>query len=299
MSKQPKLMSLSRMRDILEPHLSQIHENIYLSQELAIIHGDPRAFRLVLRQQPPFAINDHRLGIILQGEVRVNVNLVDKVFSKGMLVFIGPGTIISPVRFSEDLQIYGIGLSPDFPMPFAAGQMPSAFNGQVRDFQLRVKEEDIITARLMVDTIWHLAHQPDYNRQTMSSLVGALMYHYDGLYRQHTDQQQNTQSREQSIFDRFIYLVNQHAVKEHQIGFYADKMCLTERYLGTVIRQASGTTAKEWIDLALITRIKVELRHTDKSVTQIAEEMNFPNPSFFSKYFKRLTNMTPAEFREG
>jgi AraC-like DNA-binding protein len=76
-------------------------------------------------------------------------------------------------------------------------------------------------------------------------------------------------------------------------------MCLTERYLGTVIRQASGTTAKEWIDLALITRIKVELRHTDKSVTQIAEEMNFPNPSFFSKYFKRLTNMTPAEFREG
>lgn len=115
-----------------------------------------------------------------------------------------------------------------------------------------------MTARLMVDTIWHLAHQPDYNRQTMSSLVGALMYHYDGLYRQHTDQLQNTQSREQSIFDRFIYLVNQHAVKEHQIGFYADKMCLTERYLGTVIRQASGTTAKEWIDLALITRIKVE-----------------------------------------
>lgn len=64
------------MKDILEPHLSQIHENIYMSQELAIIHGDPRAFRLVLRQQPPFAINDHRLGIILQGEIRVNVNLM-------------------------------------------------------------------------------------------------------------------------------------------------------------------------------------------------------------------------------
>lgn len=127
------------MRDILEPHLSQIHENIYMSQELAIIHGDPRAFRLVLRQQPPFAINDHRLGIILQGEIRVNVNLVEKEFSKGMLVFVGPGTIINPVRFSEDLQIYGIGLSPDFPMPFAAGQMPPAFNGQVRDFQAPCK----------------------------------------------------------------------------------------------------------------------------------------------------------------
>ena len=299
MRKSPKLMSISRMRDILEPHLSQIHEFIYIGQELAVIHGDPRAFRLVLRQQPPFVINDHRMGLILQGEIRVNVNLVEKVFSKGMLLFIGPGTIINPIHFSDDLQVYGIGLPPDFPMPFAAGQMPPAFNGQVRDFQLKVREEDLQTAQQIIDTIWHLVHQQDYNRQTASSLVGALMYHYDGLYRQHTDLLQNTQSREQTIFDRFIYLVNHYATQEHQIRFYADKMCLTERYLGTVIRQASGTTAKEWIDLALITRIKVELRHTDKSVTQIAEEMNFTNPSFFSKYFKRLTNMTPAEFREG
>jgi transcriptional regulator, AraC family len=42
----------------------------------------------------------------------------------------------------------------------------------------------------------------------------------------------------------------------------------------------------------------VELRHTDKTVAQISEEMNFPNPSFFSKYFRRLTGMTPLEFRE-
>ena len=74
-------------------------------------------------------------------------------------------------------------------------------------------------------------------------------------------------------------------------------MCLTERYLGTVIRQASGVTAKEWIDRALIARVKVELRHTDKSVARISEEMNFPNPSFFSKYFKRLTQQTPAQYR--
>ena len=75
-------------------------------------------------------------------------------------------------------------------------------------------------------------------------------------------------------------------------------MCLTERYLGTVIRQASGVTAKEWIDRAVISRIKVELRHTDESVASISEQMNFPNPSFFSKYFKRLTQMTPNEYRE-
>ena len=123
------------------------------------------------------------------------------------------------------------------------------------------------------------------------------MHHYDGLYRQQAERQQALLSREQTIFDRFIYLVNQHVAREHQIAFYAAKMCLTERYLGTIIRQASGVTAKEWIDRALVARIQVALRHTDKTVAQIADELSFPNPSFFCKYFKRLTGLTPQEFR--
>ena len=252
----------------------------------------------MLRQQPPFAINDHRLGIILQGEIRVNVNLVDKAFSKGMLVFIGPGTIINPVRFSEDLQIYGIGLSPDFPMPFAAGQMPPAFNGQVRDFQLPASEEDIATAQHILNAIWQTVHaSDDYHRPTVTALVAAQMHHYNHLFHQQTDQLASSRSREQTIFDRFLQLVTQHCAEHHQIGYYADRMCLTERYLSTVIRQTSGTTAKDWIDRALITRIKIELRHTDKPTAQIADEMHFANPSFFSKYFRRLTGMTPGEYK--
>ena len=58
--------------------------------------------------------------------------------------------------------------------------------------------------------------------------------------------------------------------------------------------------ATERLDRGVIaTRIKIELKHTDKSVAQISEDMNFPNPSFFSKYFKRLTGLTPLEYREG
>jgi AraC-like DNA-binding protein len=142
-----------------------------------------------------------------------------------------------------------------------------------------------------------VVHQPAYNRQTVSSLVAAMMHHYDGIYRQHIDLLKASQSREQSIFDRFIQLVNQHCAEQHQIGYYANRMCLTERYLSTIIRQTSGTTAKEWIDRAIITRIKVELKHSDKSVAQISDETNFPNPSFFSKFFKRLTGQTPVEYK--
>ena len=299
MNKQPQLMDLSRMRDILTPHLALISENVVFNGEVGMVHGDHTVFSLLMRQKPPFTINDHRFGIILSGETHINFNLQDRHVTAGTLVYIGPGTIINPIRLSDDLRIYGMALFADFPMPFAQGQMPPAFNGQVRDFQLPVSEGDISTARHILDTIWHVVHGESYDRPVVTALVAALMHHYDHLFRQQSDIQAATRSREQTIFDRFIQLVNQHCRQQHQIGYYADRLCLTERYLGTVIRQTSGTTAKDWIDRALITQAKVLLRHSDKSVIQISEDLDFPNPSFFSKYFKRLTGMTPGEYKEG
>ena len=297
MTRQPKLMNFSTMRDIFEPHLPDIRELIFINRELAILYGDPRVFRLVLKHSPPFIIDDYRLGIIEQGEACININLIEKTLHAGTLVFLGPGTIISPIRFSEDLRIYGLGLSSEFPMPFAPNQTPQLFNGQVRDFQIHVSEADHATAILIVNTLWHTVHQPNYHRPTVSMLVGAQMHHYDALYRQHISRLERIQTREQSIFDRFIQLVNAHCQQQHRLKYYAERMCLTERYLGTVIRQASGTTAKEWIDKALTTHIKIQLSHTQKSAAQISEEFNFPNPSFFTKYFKRMTGHTPHEFR--
>ena len=294
MNKQPKLMNYSRMKGVFDAHLGEIVKHAFINNELGMLYGSPNIILMIIQQhKPPIIINDFRMGMITRGRARVRVNLVEKDLAPGMFLFVGPGTILHPISYTDDLEIYGIGLFDDFPMP----QMPSIFNGQVRDFQVKAGDGDIATAHHIIDTIWQVVHQTDYNRQVVSCLVAALMHLYDGAYRRHTDMLQASQSREQTIFDRFIYLVNQHATREHQIRYYAERMCLTERYLGTVIRQASGTSAKEWIDRALITRIKVELKHSDKSVAQISEEMNFPNPSFFSKYFKRLTNQTPLAYK--
>lgn len=290
----PKLMSLLRMRDILTPQAENIRRQIFIDDHLAIIHSSVELLRLIIHQQPPFTFDDRRLGIILRGEADININLVDKHLTAGTLAFIGPGSIISPIRLSPDFELYGFGIPVDFPLP---GQLPQAFNGQVHDFQLPASEADIVTARSILDTLWHVVHQEDYAIPTVSSLIFAQMNHYDGVYRRHSDMLQASQSREQTIFDRFVQLVNQHCTEQHQIGYYANRMCLTERYLSTIIRQTSGATAKEWIDRAIITRVKVELKHSDKSVTQISEETNYPNPSFFSKYFKRLTGQTPLEYR--
>ena len=310
MNQQPRLMGLSQMRDIFASHFAEIRENIHFDSQLGMVHSDPRVFHLVMQQTPPFVINDHRFGIITRGEANVNFNLQDRRIAAGTLVYLGPGTIITPISFSDDLQIYGLALFADFPMPFhsssATGsegggetwQMPSAFNAQVRDFQLPVADEDLMIARRIFDTLWTIVRQPDYHRPTVTALVAALMHHSDQLYHRQTDQQAQSRSHEQTIFDRFLQLVNQHCVQQHQLAYYASRLCLTQRYLGTVVRQASGMTAKDWIDRALVTHIKIALRHSDKPVTQISDELCFPNPAFFSKYFKRLTGVTPQHYRQ-
>ena len=297
MGKQPKLMDLWRMREILTSNFDDIRDNIFFNNELAIVHGDSRVFNLIIQQSPPFIINDHRFGMIIQGECDVNFNLQNHHLTSGTLAYIGPGTIINPIRISSDLEIYGLAISPQFPMLFAKDQMPAIMNGSVRDIQLPASDADIATARHILDSIWHLVHQKDYHRPTATALVAALVHHYNQLYCQQADLLLANRSREQTIFDRFLQLVNQYCNEHHQLAYYADRQCLSQRYLGTVVRQTSGTTAKDWIDRALVTRIKIELRHTDKSVAQISEDFHFANPSFFSKFFHRLTGKTPKEYR--
>lgn len=290
-------MSLSRMRSLFAPHLQLIRESIFFDNHLAVLHGDATMFRIVMQQSPPFSINDHRLGIVLRGSICASINLVEKRITAGTLVFLGPGSIITPLSISPDAEVFGFALAPDFAMPFAEGQLPPAFNGQVRDFQLPAEEADAALALQILETLWRAVRQPRYDRAVVASLVAAQMQHYNTLFLRFAQIREQGLTRAQTVFDRFIALINRHAVRERHMSFYASRLCLSERYLGTVVRQASGITAKEWIDRAVITQAKILLRHSELSVLEISEELGFPNPSFFSKYFRRLTGLTPLGFK--
>ena len=215
-----------------------------------------------------------------------------------MMAFLAPGSIITDIHFSPDFDVRGLALFASYPMPFPADRLPGIFNGEVHDFQCPANDHLLdITHRLM-DLIWLMvtsSETPD--RPTLNNLIAALMSHYDSVY--HACERIPSYSREQTIYDRFIYLVSRYAKQEHHLAFYADKMCLTERYLGSVVRQVSGLTAKQWIDKSLIACLQSELRHSDKTLAQLADEMNFPNTSFLCKYFKRLTTLSPLAYRNG
>ncbi len=120
---------------------------------------------------------------------------------------------------------------------------------------------------------------------------------YDATREQFLDVESKNMSRQDELFMQFIHLVYKHGDKEREVSFYSDKMNITPRYLARILRELSRETAKEIIDRHCVQEIKSRLRTTNDSVQSIAYDMNFPDQSFFTRYFKKLTGMTPTEFR--
>ena len=104
-------------------------------------------------------------------------------------------------------------------------------------------------------------------------------------------------NRKQDYFSRFIQLASQYCKKERKVCFYASKLCVTSKYLSTVIKEVSGKTPSNWIDEILITEAIFLLKFSNATIQEIAFQMNFPNPSFFGKFFKRYTGFSPKYYR--
>ena len=94
-----------------------------------------------------------------------------------------------------------------------------------------------------------------------------------------------------------LELIYQHYKTHRDVAFYAQCLSLTPRYLTTTIKKTSGKNALQWIEEYVILEIQILLRHSDMTIKQIAYEMNFCDQSFLGKYLKRITGMSPEQYR--
>lgn len=104
-------------------------------------------------------------------------------------------------------------------------------------------------------------------------------------------------SREMQIFQNFFQLASQHFKEEHSVAFYADKLCISPKYLSMAVKQAVDKTPSETIQGFLIQEAKVLLKNTNMTIKQISNELNFQNPSFFCRYFRKYVGVSPIEYR--
>ena len=106
-----------------------------------------------------------------------------------------------------------------------------------------------------------------------------------------------TSSRKEELFMRFLAAVQQYYTKERNVTFYADKLCISPKYLSSVVHEVSGKYATQWITDYVILECKAMLKTEGDSVKNVCNRLNFPNQSFFAKYFKQHTGMTPREYK--
>ncbi|WP_455671865.1 helix-turn-helix domain-containing protein [Phocaeicola sp.] len=140
-----------------------------------------------------------------------------------------------------------------------------------------------------------------FQKEIMIRLTAIFLYKIGNILNTHIEdfstQSKNTQKRETLIFNQFINLVSEHHRTERRVDFYAERLYLSPKYFSAVIKKASGKTAGEWIDNYVILEAKSLLKYSAMSIQEIAYYMNFPNPSFFGKYFKHHTGMSPSEYK--
>lgn len=137
---------------------------------------------------------------------------------------------------------------------------------------------------------------PFRRQQEYNYLQGLLMWLFNTI--QEKLSVGRRYSRQQVLCHRFMQLVREHGTREHQVAFYAGKLCVTPRYLHTVTsRYMNGRSPKQLIDEQLVAEIKVLLGEPDLSVTEIAAQLNFADQSYFTRFFKKNTGLSPRAYR--
>lgn len=101
-----------------------------------------------------------------------------------------------------------------------------------------------------------------------------------------------------TLCDEFIRLVEANYREHRDLKFYADMLLLTPKYISTTVRRSSGKSATEWIERYVTLDAITQLTSTERSIKEIAYDLNFPSQSCFGKYFSRVVGTSPSNYRE-
>ncbi len=100
-----------------------------------------------------------------------------------------------------------------------------------------------------------------------------------------------------SLYERFVYLVQEHCMTEREVRYYANSLNVTPKYLNFVCKQNSGVTASDWIQRYTKERIILFLQNKNLNISEIADRMMFSSRSFFTRYVKKVLGTTPTQYR--
>ena len=267
----------------------------FISPHFGFVNSFAKLESLLITLDQPYRIKEGRIAIIKQGYARVLINLIEETFQPDKMLLIVPNSILQLIEVSPDFDMQMVAMDSEFLPITGKDDFFTHLSQLQKNIILSLTPQESYQFKSYFDLMWNILQESPFHREVIQHLLVSLLYNIEYLTHNNGNAQ-NHQTRQEEIFQRFISLVNTYSKKERNVVFYADKLCLTPRYLNTVVRQTSQQTVMDWINQSIILEAKVLLKHSNLLVYQISDELNFPNPSFFCKFFKRMTGITPREY---
>jgi AraC-like DNA-binding protein len=94
-----------------------------------------------------------------------------------------------------------------------------------------------------------------------------------------------------------LKLLREHVKEQRSVNFYADMLYVTPKHLSMCVKEITGKTCGEIIDEMVVAEAKALLHNSELTIGRVADELNFSDQYFFSKYFKKRTGMSPMNYR--
>lgn len=237
--------------------------------------------------------------LCLRGEVKLSVGMEEYELKANSVMMYGQKNLIEIKEYSEDFLQSIVVFTSDF-IKETMLDMKSVipifqYVNESGTGMLSLDEEEVA---VLSDFYELLNRTMAFNKSAITQdLMTAFIRSLAVMYSRRVMDAQIVRTRHEEYLDRFMHAVQQHHKKHRSVKFYADELHITPKYLSSVIKEVSGRSATDWIDDFVIREAKTLLRFSSKSIQEITYTLNFSTQSFFGKYFKRHTGVSPSEYR--
>lgn len=143
----------------------------------------------------------------------------------------------------------------------------------------------------------HMQNGP-YKNEISELFRQADVYINNSILSKHEQTRGYRKPRQEELFDKFINCLKRYCSLEHNVKFYADKLCISPQYLSKVSKDVSGRSANEWIDEFVLLEAKTLLAYTNLTIQEISNNVGFADQSSFGKFFKRNSGLSPKKYAQ-
>lgn len=255
-------------------------------------------------QDGPQVITYGAILICRKGKATVNINYKEWHLHEGAVITVFPNDMVElkvkneASLFDVEMLKYNASLLRE-----ASLQLEQTVYSSLREDRCR---QDTPVVTNIIDSMFALLKV--YFKQSECTCISQLVLlqlkaFFVGF---HEYLQRNPQNRPddevksyrvRELFNRFMMLMERDYKLSRDVNYYADLMHITSKYLTNIVRQVAGHTPKTIIDQYVILQLKMQLQRSSQSIKEIAWEYHFTDVSFFCRYFKKHTGLTPQQMR--